>query len=82
MEIVGKMSMVIDKAKVSGIVGAISAFATVLYGYVNFVLLVGIGVFLLTMMIQYGSVKIKLLVPAFTAIIFLLSLMYNGGLLR
>lgn len=74
------MSAVLDKAKVSGIAGAISGFATILYGYVNFVLFIAVGVFLLTLMVQYGSIKVKILVPAFTILIFILSLIHGGGL--
>jgi len=66
------MTLANDKAKISAIAGLLGAVAAVVYGFVNFVLLAGIGMFLFTMLIQYSSIKIKILVP-FAALLTLIT---------
>jgi len=72
------MSIALDKAKISGIAGLFGAFAVFVYGFVNFVLIGGMATFLLTLMIQYGSIKVKILVPIVTLLALFSWSMYNG----
>lgn len=74
------MGEVIDKAKVAGIVAVFGAIATVVYGFTNFVLLSGIGTFLITLLIQYGSIKVKVLVPVAALLGFLSWSAVNGSI--
>ena len=66
------MTKTFDKAKVSAIAGIFGAIAATVYGFMNFVLLAGMGMFLFTMLIQYSSIKIKILVP-FAALLTLIT---------
>ena len=54
------MSIAMDKAKISGITGAFGAIAAVVAGYASWFLFFGIGTFVFTLMIQYGTIKIKI----------------------
>lgn len=74
------MSDVIDKAKIAGIVAVFGAIVTVVYGFANFVLLSGIGTFLATLLIQYGSIKVKILVPLAALLGFFSWSVVNGGI--
>ena len=53
------MTVAMDKAKISGIVGSLGAIAAVVVGYANFFILAGFGMFFFTLLIQYGSIKFK-----------------------
>ena len=54
------MTVAKDKAIISGIVGAFGAVAAVISGIPSMFMLAGFGTFFFTMLIQYGSIKIKL----------------------
>lgn len=78
MENRGKMSTVMDKAKISGIVGVVGAFATLLTGYVNLILFAALGTFIFSLMIQYGAVKFKIFLSLTPVILFVLMLLFKG----
>lgn len=71
------MSSVFDKAKVSGIVGLAGAITAIFSGFVNFALMAALGAFLVTMLIQYGSVKIKILVPMTIGLLVALGIIFE-----
>jgi len=71
------LSSVLDKAKVSGIAGLAGAITAVFTGFVNLALMAALGTFFITMLIQYGSVKIKILVPITVGLIFALGLIFE-----
>lgn len=73
------MTAVIDKAKVSGITGTISAVATLLSPYNAYFIFAGIGMFLVTMLIQYGSFKIKFVTSMTGILLFLVTYFAEGG---
>ena len=54
------MSVALDKAKISGVVAAFASIMALIDNYPNYVLLAGLGTFLFTLMIQYGSIKFKI----------------------
>lgn len=56
------MTVAKDKAMISGIVGALGAVAAVISGLPSMFMLAGFGTFFFTMLIQYGSIKVKLVV--------------------
>lgn len=52
-------------AAVTGLVGSLGAF---FYGQTGLVPITGIGLFVLTLMIQYGALKVKILAPLGTGL--------------
>jgi hypothetical protein len=75
------MTAVMDKAKVSGIAGAVSALATLFSPYNVYFIFVGFGMFLMTLLIQYGSLKIKLVASMTGILLFLATYFVKGGML-
>jgi len=73
------MTVAMDKAKVSGIAGTISAIATLLSPYNAYFIFAGLGMFLVTMLIQYGSLKIKLVTSMTGILLFLVTYFVEGG---
>lgn len=55
-----------DKAKISGIVGALGALIAVAGGHTSMFLFAGFGLFFFTMMIQYGGIQFKIATSAAT----------------
>lgn len=74
------MSTAFDKAKIAGIVAVFGAISAFVYGFANFVLLAGLGTFFASLSIQYGSLKIKILVPLATLLGLASWSTFNGGL--
>jgi len=73
------MTTAMDKAKVSAITGAFGSLTAFVAGYTNFVMIAGMAAFLFTMMIQYGLIKVKILVPAATALGLISWYLYSYG---
>lgn len=73
------MSSVFDKAKVSGIAGLVGAITAIFSGFLNFALMAALGTFLITMLIQYGSIKIKILVPITIGLILAIGVIFEKG---
>jgi hypothetical protein len=72
------MSVAIDKAKISGIVAVFASIIALVGNYANLALLVCLGTFLFTLMIQYGSIKFKI-VGSSLLIGFITWLVSHGG---
>lgn len=72
------MSVAMDKAKVSGIVGILGAIAAVVTGYASMFILAGFGTFFFTLLIQYGSLKFKF-VTLLASAIGLATYFFNSG---
>ena len=73
------MTVAMDKAKVSGIVGTIAAIATFLSPYNVYFIFAGFGMFLMTMLIQYGLLKIKFAVSMTGTLLFIVTYFVEGG---
>lgn len=54
------MKVVSIKAIVSGVVGSLGAIAAAVSGLSQMFIPVGFGLFILTLLIQYGSIKFKI----------------------
>lgn len=57
------MNAVATKSTVAAITGLFGSLGAVFYGYGNLVPIAGIGLFLFTLLVQYGALKIKFLIP-------------------
>lgn len=75
------MTAVMDKAKVSGIAGALAGLATLLSPYNVYFVFAGFGMFLMTLLIQYGSLKIKLVASMTGILLFLATYFVKWGTL-
>ncbi len=73
------MTVVMDKAKVSGIAGTVAAIATLLSTYNVYFIFAGFGMFMMTMLIQYGSFKIKFVASMTGALLFVITYLVEGG---
>lgn len=73
------MTVAMDKAKVSGIAGTVSAIATLFSPYSTYFIFAGLGVFLVTMLIQYGSFKIKFVASITGVLLFFTTYFVDGG---
>lgn len=67
-----------DKAKISGIVAFFASIVAAIEGYPNYVLITALGTFLFTLMVQYGSVKFKIVGTSMVAS-FIIWLLSSGG---
>lgn len=68
------MAAVLDKAKISAIVGVFTSIAAIVYGYANYTMLIGIATFIFVLMIQYSSFKFKIAV----SLIAILGIIYTA----
>jgi hypothetical protein len=72
------MTVAMDKAKVSGIAGIVASIATFFSVYSIYFVIVGFGIFVTTLLIQYGSIKFKF-VASFTTILGLIIAYFSEG---
>ena len=75
------MTVAMDKAKISGVAGTVSAIATLLSPYNVYFIFAGLGMFLVTMLIQYGSIKIKFVASMTGILLFVITYFVEGGTL-
>ena len=73
------MSTAIDKAKISGITALFGAIVAIIYGFANFAMFTSLVTFITMMMVQYGSIKVKILVPAALLLTLFAGIQYIGG---
>lgn len=74
-----KISTILDKAKVSGITGLVGAIAAIFSGYVNLVFVAALASFFITMMIQYGAIKFKIIASLTTITFIVIAFLSNFG---
>lgn len=72
------MKVVSIKALISGVTGFLGAIAAVTSGLTQMFIPIGFGLFMLTMFIQYGSIKFKVVTTLTT--LFGLTAFYFGGM--
>lgn len=72
------MSVALDKAKVSAAVATFASIVTWIEGFPNYFLLTALGAFFFTLMIQYGSVKFKI-VGSSLFMSFIMWILSHGG---
>lgn len=73
------MTVAMDKAKVSGIAGTVAAITTLLSPYNVYFIFAGFGMFMMTMLIQYGSFKIKFIASMTGTLLFVITYFVEGG---
>ena len=66
------------KATISGIVGLLGAGSTAMVGQAQISIPIGFGLFLITLLIQYDSIKIKIM-ASFATFMGFLYFILNGG---
>jgi len=74
------MSVAMDKAKISGIAGVVGAITALVTGNIQYLIIGGFGLFFLTLMIQYGSIKIKAVMTLTGGIGFALMYIKENGI--
>lgn len=74
------MNTALVKSTVAAGSGFFASIASLFYGYANFAMLAFLGVFFLTLAIQYNVLKIKIMIPFVAGLSFLYYLLDSAGL--